>query len=52
MINEEKLLTDAERINKIKAANKSVAAKKAAKLLARKRELEYEKDLESLMGYL
>lgn len=52
MINEEKLLTDAQRINEEKLQRELDKKEKAAKLLARKRDLAHKKDLEFLIGDL
>ncbi len=52
MITEDKLLTDAQRINRIKKATEKVSKKKANKLLNRKRDHEEALYLNKLMGDL
>ncbi len=49
-MNEEKLLTDAQRITEEKAQREAVKKEKAAKLLARKRDLAHKNDLKQLIG--
>ena len=50
MINEEKLLTDAQRITEEKAQREADKKEKVAKLLARKRDFEQAMDLKQLIG--
>ena len=52
MITEDKLLTDAQRINRIKKAAQKVSRQKASKLLNRKRDHEEALYLNKIMGDL
>lgn len=49
-LNEQTLLEQSKRINKIKNAVKKVNKRKTAKLLERKRDLEHQNTLKELMG--
>lgn len=49
-IDEQSLLTESQRINKIKAAVKKVNAERAARFIERRRELEYRNYIKTIMG--
>ena len=49
-MNESTLLTEAQRINKIKKAVSNIEKKRAEKLLARKRDLEHKLYLQKQLG--
>lgn len=49
-IDEQSLLTESQRINKIKAAVKKVNAERAARLIERRRELEHKNYMRTIMG--
>lgn len=49
-IDEQSLLTESQRINKIKVAVKKVNAARAARLIERRRELEHKNYIKTIMG--
>lgn len=49
-IDEQSLLTESQRINKIKAAVKKVNAERTARFVERRRELEHKNYMKTIMG--